>query len=286
MWWYTTGMELFSALPLWWQLSFLFGLGVIIGSFLNVVLYRLHTGKSLQGHSHCLSCGHRLSALELIPLISYLCLRGRCRACGSYIPVRYFAVELLTGLMFMAVYLGFRADLVLLVLGLVIVSLLVVVAVYDLRHFIIPDELVISLTVLALMASGYRVGIGTDDWSTVAFDLGAAVLGAAFFYLLWHVSKGTWIGFGDVKLAFPLGLIVGASGVFSLIVFSFWVGAIVGLVLLILQRLAQRGKFRLRFWRRQLTMKSAVPFAPFLICGFLLVWLWEMDAIALLTYGV
>ncbi len=277
-------MELFTSVPLLGQLLVFFGFGVIIGSFLNVVLYRLHTGKSLRGHSHCLSCGRRLSALELVPLLSYLGLRGRCHACRSYIPVRYFLVELLTGLLFVAVYLAV-ADLFTLLIGLAFVSVLVVVAVYDLRHFIIPDELVFVLTGLAVLGAGYEL-VETADPLAFTYDMGTAFLGTAFFYLLWHASQGRWLGFGDVKLAFPLGLMVGCAGVFSMIVFSFWVGAFVGILVLVLQRVTKRGKFRLRFLRRHLTMKSAVPFAPFLIMGFLIVWLWGGDAISLFAYGL
>jgi len=269
--------------PFYWQVAMVFIFGSIIGSFLNVVLYRLHTGKSLAGHSHCLSCGHNLTALELVPLLSYVGLRGRCFSCRSYIPARYFLVELLTGCLFVTVWLVF-VGVVPILLAWLVVAALVVVAVYDLRHFIIPDELVLALLVLALAQNGYYLWLTNKSW-LVVYNLLGAGLGAAFFFLIWHFSKGKWIGFGDVKLAFPLGLLVGYVGVFSMIALAFWVGAAVSLLLLLGQHLAKRGQLPLRFRRYQLTMKSAVPFAPFLIIGFLLVWLWQIDAIALLTYG-
>jgi len=89
-----------TLVPLWWWVVTAFGFGVIIGSFLNVLIYRFHTGKSLSGHSHCLSCGTRLCWFELLPLVSYLGLRGRCRTCGCRIPNRYFLVEFATGMAF------------------------------------------------------------------------------------------------------------------------------------------------------------------------------------------
>lgn len=276
-------MEFLALVPLWLQRLCLFGFGIIIGSFLNVVLYRLHTGKSLAGHSHCLSCGRRLTALELVPLLSYLGLRGRCVSCQSYIPIRYFLVELLTGLLFMGLVLVSESW-VEIIFGAVVVSLLVVTAVYDLRHFIIPDELVFGLIVVAMLMSGYQLYFSRDPL-TFALDLAVAFLGTLFFHGLWQISKGTWIGFGDVKLALPLGLIVGASAVFSMIVLAFWVGAIIGVALLLLQRLQKRGKLPLRFMRGRLTMKSVLPFAPFLITGFLLVWFWDVNVISLLTYA-
>ena len=91
--------------PLWYQYTFVIAFGLIIGSFLNVYIYRFHTGKSLNGHSHCLSCGTGLKASDLVPLVSYLLLRGRCRTCGCYIPVRYFIVEFCTAVLFILSYL-------------------------------------------------------------------------------------------------------------------------------------------------------------------------------------
>lgn len=276
-------MDYFSLTPVYLQVAILFGFGVIIGSFLNVVLYRLHTGKSLSGHSHCMSCGKRLRALELVPLLSYLVLRGRCKACHSYIPVRYFLVELLTGLTFVAVLLSSQ-DLIGLTFGLTLMSLLIVVAVYDLRHLIIPDELILQLTTLAMLYAGYQL-YQTSSPSVFAYNIGAAFLGSLFFYLLWHASAGKWIGFGDVKLAFPLGLFLGYGGVFSMIVLAFWVGASIGLILLLLGHIVGKRKKSLRFFGQKLTMKSALPFAPFLITGFLLVWFFRVDVVALLTYA-
>jgi leader peptidase (prepilin peptidase) / N-methyltransferase len=276
-------MEFLGAVPLMLQLAVLFGFGVIIGSFLNVVLYRLHTGKSLSGRSHCLSCGKGLCAIELVPLLSYIGLVGRCRGCRSYIPIRYFIVELLSGVLFVLVYLT-SADLLTLVLGLTFVAVLILVGVYDLRHLIIPDELVLWLTVVAMLSSGHTLLLAGEPLS-FAIAMGAAFLGSLFFYFLWQASSGTWIGFGDVKLAFPLGLMIGASGVFSMIVLAFWAGAIVGVGLLVLQALARRYKVFKRYFGRQMTMKSALPFAPFLIIGFLLVWFFEMNVIDLLSYA-
>ena len=197
--------------------------------------------------------------------------------------VRYFMVELLTGILFLLVVLqglGVFPTL----LFLTVVAILVVIAVYDLAHFIIPDELVLALTVLAFLAQGY--GLFTTQISPQIFfyNFIVALLGSLFLFALWWQSKGKWIGFGDVKLAFPLGLLLGYTGVFSMHVLSFWVGAAVGLVLLFLSTKRLRGQPLLRFFSPGLTMKSAVPFAPFMIIGFLLVALLGVDVVALLTY--
>ncbi len=261
----------------WWQI-FAFLLGVIIGSFLNVYIYRFNTGKSLGGHSHCLSCGVRLTWYELFPMVSYVVLRGSCRTCGCKIPSRYFWVELLTGFLFM-LSVGVVGSLVELLLLWTVVSVLIVITVYDLYHFIIPDKLTIVLTILTGLSLLLAVFKGTHTPTEASIAVLAALGGAGFFLFLWLISKGKWLGFGDVKLAVPLGILVGASSVFSFIVLSFWIGAIVSLMYLAYQRW-ERGKTGLRLLSRELTMKSAVPFAPFLVASALLVFFAHINVLS------
>jgi leader peptidase (prepilin peptidase)/N-methyltransferase len=263
-------------------IAFIFG--TIIGSFLNVVIYRLHTGKSLNGRSHCMSCGEELYWYELFPIVSYLFLRGRCGACSAHIPSRYFTVELLTGLSFLVVWHYFSYNLFLLAVHLILVAILMIILVYDMRHTIIPDELTIAVGAVALMLLGYTF-YETRDVASALLSIGAGLCAAFFFWGLWFMSKGRWIGLGDAKLALPLGVVVGIGGVFSMVVLSFWIGAGVSLLLLGLERLLKRGKTHLHFLASPLTIKSEVPFAPFLIAGFLLVHILHAD-IFTITYAL
>lgn len=256
-------------MELYWYIAF-FVLGTIIGSFLNVVLYRLHTGKSLGGRSHCMTCGKVLSWYELLPVVSYLFQGGACRGCAAYIPPRYLVVELLTGFSFLLVFHLFSGNLILLVLYLFLASLLILIVVYDIRHTIIPDELTLAVGVAALVFILHEWKV-SPEYAAPVSRLFSGAGAALFFYGLWHVSSGRWIGLGDAKLALPLGIMVGAGGVFSMVVLSFWIGAGVSLVLLGIQRVLARGKTRLRFLGAPRTMKSEVPFAPFLVLGFLAV---------------
>lgn len=272
-------MEILTLLPLWYQYTLVVLLGLIIGSFLNVYIYRFHTGKSLLGQSHCLSCAQPLRWFELLPVFSYLVLRGRCRTCGSYIPFRYVLVELLTMglyvLVFTLVPFGW-----LLLAWFLLLALLVIILVYDLYHLIIPNELVIGVILLACMMVGLE-----SAWtlSPVLLYNVYAALGAFMFYGgLWFVSGGQWIGFGDAKLAIPFAFILGPLGTFSFIVFSFWVGAGVSVMLLSIQKLLRRGQHRLSKYGFSLTMKSEVPFAPFMIVAFLLVALFRLDILSLI----
>lgn len=274
---------LFAQFPLYGIIFFALVFGVIIGSFLNVYIYRFHTGKSLMGSSHCLSCGTALRSYELVPLFSYMALRGRCRTCRSYIPSRYFLVELLTGLLFVGAVLV-AVDVLTLIHMLVIMSLLVVVAVYDMYHMVIPDELVVGLLVVVLSLQLYTHILGLP-LQVFWFNIAAALLASLFFMVLWRVSRGTWIGFGDVKLVVPLALAVGYAQVFSMVVLSFWIGAIIGVGIMLWQKARRHNQLHLRFLPAELTLRSAVPFAPFLILGYLAVYFFEIDVITLLSYA-
>ncbi|MFT7644714.1 MAG: leader peptidase (prepilin peptidase)/N-methyltransferase [Candidatus Paceibacteria bacterium] len=259
-----------------------FGFGVIIGSFLNVYIYRFHTGKSLSGHSHCLSCGTGLRWFELFPLLSYLALRGRCRTCGCKIPSRYFLVELCTGLLF-SLSLTLTLDVIAIGLLWVIFSLLVIITVYDLYHFIIPDSLTLILTVMVVLSIVYDFTQYPIEINVLVWQVVAALFGSAFLFFLWFISNGTWLGFGDVKLAIPLGLLVGTEQVFSFIVLSFWVGAIISLLIIGYLKI-RRGKDSLHLNGIGLTMKSAVPFAPFLVASCLIILLTHFNVLELFSF--
>lgn len=267
-------------------LAWFFLLGTVFGSFFNVVIYRFNTGKSLGGRSHCLSCGKTLAWYELLPVVSYLAQRGKCRSCHAHITSRYLVVELLTGALFLLVAQTFLHDLVLLTLNLIIVSLLVIIVVYDLRHMIIPDALVVMLLAPALayvLWDPFTQALALPPLMAIF----GALVPAALFAGLWLVSRGAWIGLGDAKLAIPLGLVVGAWESISMFILSFWIGAVVAVGLLLLQRILgtlkryRGGQLFLRFLRRPLTIKSEVPFAPFLVAAFLLVHFVHVDAFLL-----
>ncbi len=270
--------------PEWWLFSVAFGFGVIVGSFLNVYIYRFHTGKSLSGHSHCLSCATPLKWFELFPLLSYVCLLGRCRSCGCKIPVRYFVVELMTGLLFLA-SVTVIVDATEILLVWLLLSILVVITVYDFYHYIIPDSLTVALTVTVLAWLSLQAYLGFFPYQVLATDIVASLGGVFFFWLLWKISKGAWIGFGDVKLAFPLGLFGGAHLVFSFVVLSFWIGAIVSLLIVGFLWIRNRGKAGLQLPTTSLTMKSAVPFAPFMVASSLVILFTHFNVLELFSFA-
>ena len=259
-------------------------LGVIIGSFLNVVIYRYNTGRTVRGRSMCLSCGKKLSWHELLPVLSFLFQRGRCKGCRSKISWQYPLVEILTGLLFVLVVHRFNPDVPAILYYLTIVSLCVVITVYDLRHKIIPDGFVYGLSAIALFKPFFitalpasMLGVIADPGTAKLILAWEALLSGTIFFLffgaLWLFSKGTWMGFGDAKLAFAIGAILGFSAGLSALMIAVWVGAAFGLLLI------AASKLKLFPGGALFSLKSEVPFAPFMILGFLLVLLFEMHVV-------
>lgn len=226
-------------------LVILFAFGTIVGSFLNVVGLRYNSGLTLGGRSSCSRCAAPLRWYELLPVLSYIFLGGRCRTCKTKIPLQYPVVELWTGLLFLTVPL----------LLLPTFCLYVAIAIYDARHKVIPDGLAYLAILTALLVPFLRGGYTLLDWL-------AGPLLFAFFGLFWLLSRGRAIGLGDAKLALSIGLLLGAAQGFSAAICAFWIGAAYGLVLLVI-----RGSDTTIKKRGRVTMKTAVPFAPFLILG-------------------
>lgn len=253
-------------------IGFLFG--TIIGSFLNVVILRTHTKRSLGGHSHCMSCGKRLGAFELVPVFSYIALLGRCRSCGARISPRYILIELTTGVLFAYIF-SLMLSPLLMVVHLLFLSLLLVVFVYDIEHLIIPDEYAFALVPFACVLGASQ--LETISLTTVGGLFVSALCSFVFLGGLWKLSGGRWIGLGDAKLSVPLALGVGLMHTFSLVVFAFWIGAALSILILGITKLLTRGQKRLRFFHTPLTMKAEVPFAPFLIGSFLIVYYGHAD---------
>jgi prepilin signal peptidase PulO-like enzyme (type II secretory pathway) len=252
-------------------------LGFVVGSFLNVVVLRHGTGRSLLGRSSCASCLQKLSWYELVPVASYVLQRGRCRSCGSRIALQYPLVELTAGLLFGLLALQFLEKSlsletsVIFLRHAIFMCLLLVILVYDLHHHIIPNDFVyiaILIGVIPALAAPFLIPWG----SSVALALLAGPLVAIPLWLLWFVSHGRWMGFGDVKLALALGWFLGLSLGLTALLLSFWVGAAVGMALILTPKILAYGRGLLgtpRLWQTsaRFTMKSEVPFAPFLIAG-------------------
>ena len=253
-------------------LSLFFALGAVVGSFLNVVGDRLPTGKSIiSPPSHCPGCQHRLSAGDMIPLFSYLWLKGRCRYCDATIPMRLFWVELAMGVLFAFLYwhYGFGWEMVLVALY---CCLFVALVVTDLEHGILSNKIVYPGMAMALVAAilGSIFGFGMSGVRDSGFGLwivDAAIGGGIGFGLLLIValvSRGG-MGGGDVKLAGLIGLVTGFPLVFVAMFLGVVSGGLVAGVLLV---------------TKVKTRKETIPFGPFLCLAAMATLFWGNNLLA------
>lgn len=271
----------------------LFAFGAVCGSGLNALAYRLEVGRDwLQARSCCPQCSHQLRWWELVPILSFLALGGRCSQCQARISWQHPLVELAAGGLIMLSFAVFGMTVGFL-LAAVTSVLLLFIYVFDARTMLIPDPAVWIFNLLALgslfVDPAYRLFSAAGDLFVLPgwWALAAGPLVALPLLVIWLGSGGRAMGFGDAKLALGLGWLLGPATGFSALVYAFWVGAAVSLGLLAAQRLwkssslkpvsgstmaSEAGEEELGLEPdAPLSMKSAVPFGPFLILGWLIV---------------
>jgi leader peptidase (prepilin peptidase)/N-methyltransferase len=248
--------------------------GLIFGSFVNALVWRFHEqeelagkkGKNAQkrlrelsmlhGRSMCSNCGHELAAKDLVPLFSWLWLRGTCRYCHVRIQDNPL-VEVATALLFAASYIWWPLDfhganVLLFIIWLVFVVAFVALTVYDIRWFLLPNRIVFPLIVLAVVQVSIAA-ISNQDWRVALNAILGSVVLAGLFYLLFQLSNGAWIGGGDVKLAIVLGLLAGTPLKALLLLF---LASVIGTIVSIPQLVkGKRG------------LQAKIPFGPFLIAA-------------------
>lgn len=264
--------------------------GLVVGSFLNVLILRWGM-RSLNGRSECVSCGSRIAWYDLVPVFSWIFLGGRCRACGGRISLQYPLVEASTAALFLIIGLSplpFEFQL----LALPIAALLLAIAVYDLYHTIIPDAWVYAFAGLSLLASLLALPQGTPEFSNphhYALLFASGPLVALPLFALWFISRGAAMGFGDVKFALGMGWLLGLSSGLIALFLSFILGALISVPLLFFSS-ATWQRFRTTFTPMRasrgpslgFTMKSEIPFGPFLIAATFIVWFTNMHGYDLL----
>ncbi len=238
----------------------LFIIGTCIGSFLNVLIDRLSTGRTImKGRSYCENCKKTLKPYDLIPLVSYIFLLGKCRYCKAKIPLRIFFVELLVGIILPLLYLyGILNSLSLLSFIFLAIIVISFVGIFfaDIIYGIIPDGLVVVsgiFTAFFLLSTNQQI----------LFNFAAGIVTLLFFVLLFLATKGRGMGFGDVKLSFVLGFLVGFPNILIALYIAFLTGAAVSIILVI--------------WRKVSFSKGTIPFGPFLIFSTLVVFFWGKD---------
>lgn len=267
---------------------FFFILGVIVGSFLNVLILRKGTGLSpFSGRSKCFSCDKTLAWYELLPVISFIYQKGKCSKCKTPISYQYILVEITSGFIFLYSYYLYVSESLIffyLVLYIAIFSTLLLIFVYDLKHKIIPDEWSLLFALLSIPVALHRFGVNFYGNDFLRYtDLLAGLIFFIPFYALWKYSEGHWIGLGDGKLVIGIGFLLGFAEGVSALALSFWIGAIVSLAFMSIQKVIPRLPLKRSF--SHLTMKSEVPFAPFLVIGTVIVFMTRIDLLSLHAFG-
>ena len=248
-------------------------LGLLIGSFINAFVWRVHEQTSslknknnpelsiIRGRSMCPSCHHKLASKDLIPVLSWILLKGKCSYCHKPISILYPIFELLTAFIFgfsFIIWNNFSNSFSILsfILWLVILTGLIALALYDIKWYILPTRIIYSLAPIILLFVIVR-SLYLHNYSLIFGSIYGLVILGGLFYLIFQISKGKWIGGGDIRLGFLLGFLVGGplSAILLLFIASF-TGTIISLPLISLNKLSR---------------KSTIPFGPFLIFGAIVV---------------
>jgi prepilin signal peptidase PulO-like enzyme (type II secretory pathway) len=239
--------------------AFFFCLGALLASFVGVVVARLNVGEPIaRGRSRCDACGKPLGALDLVPILSWLAAGGRARCCGARVSAASTLGELAMGGLFLASYLALGLSW-LLPLFLAALALLYALVRYDLAHQILPLAFLYPLLALALCYALFAAPSRAALLAALAVAAGEGL----FLLAIYLFSRGRAMGLGDPPLIFALALLAAPRAIAGF-AFSFWIGALIGIILV------ARGRGGVR-------MKSEVPLAPFLAAGFLLAYFLPWD---------
>ncbi len=251
---------------------FIFGL--LIGSFINCLVYRLHIKKSfIHGRSFCPHCKHQLAWYDNLPLISYIFLKGKCRYCKKTISIQYPLVEFITAILFLIIFiqqfnqlnynlLAFDSlGLLKLVSYFIFCTFLIIIFIYDFKYYLILDKVVfpailISLLLNIIISSQYQL---FNFWSYLGNLLLAALIIGGFFFLQFVISKGKWIGGGDIRLGILMGVILGWPNALLALILGYVIGSVIGIGLIV-------------FGNKK--FKSQVPLGTFLTVSTFISLLW------------
>jgi prepilin signal peptidase PulO-like enzyme (type II secretory pathway) len=247
----------------------IFIFGLLIGSFLNCVIYYLEQGRTgLLGRSFCPNCGQKLSARDLIPILSFLLLKGKCRFCHKPISLQYPLVELTTGILFVSVFIfhptityltsGRLLNMYDLVFYWILACFLLIIFVYDFKHYLIPDKIIYP-AIAATLIFNFQLQSYGESLASLGLSILSAVGAAGFFLAIVLISRGKWMGVGDIKLAFLMGILLGFPNILVALFLAFLIGAIIGIGLILSSKK---------------TLKSEVPFGPFLVTGTFIALFW------------
>lgn len=262
-------------------LFFIFIFGLIIGSFLNCLVWRIHKQESTWGRSYCPKCRSLVKWFDNIPVFSFLFLRGRCRKCKKAISFQYPIVELVAGLLFVAAfYMNYESrianheflssfyvldflihDLLFMVqlfFDWFIISVLIMIFIFDFRWYIIPDIITLPAILVSII---FQLVINIEIWQNLVIS---GIIGLGFFLIQFVISRGKWIGGGDLRLGLLMGVVLLWPNILAAIVLSYLIGSVAGIYLLVAKKKELGGK---------------LPLGTFLTVGTVLILFWGPEII-------
>ncbi len=253
----------------------IFILGLILGSFINVLVLRLKKAESfVKGRSKCPKCHKKLGFWDLIPVLSFIFLKAKCRYCGKKISWQYPLVEITSALLLVGVWSqidfiknslsflnNYDSYLIFLLFGYLVLSLLAIF-VYDLKYYLIPDKILTPVLLLSLFIFLVTYFLNFN-FNLFNYGFGMIVF-SGFFAVQYFISKGKWVGGGDIKLGLLLGLWLGFHLTLMALFISYISGAVISIILIVL---------------KLKTRKDIIPFGPFLIAGSLIAFIYGQDLI-------
>jgi leader peptidase (prepilin peptidase)/N-methyltransferase len=270
--------------PIFLFVAFIFG--TIIGSFLNVVIFRFEKKESIGGRSHCPHCKKILTPGELVPLFSYLFLRGRCKNCRTPLSKQYPLVEFGMGILTVLVV-GMGLPMTETALLVVLMAFLLIIVVYDFRYTIIPNTFVYGFAYFALLYGLLPCTRAADP--LLCIPNSTLLAGPLLFlplFVIWDLSGERALGLADAKLALGLGWLLGITKGITALIVGFWIGGIIGILLLSVPVATKYLGPLFALWRKDskpiYSMRSEVPFAPFLVLAALIVLFTGFDLFSVL----
>lgn len=246
-----------------------------MGSFANLIADRLNVRSIWGGRSICLNCGEKLTWRELVPVLSYIFLGGKCKHCKSKLTPSFLVSELGAGVLTVLLYnLIFSSQVISLTVKVATFSLMclimismIAIAIYDLRHKFVPFKMIEVLFVVGALLMGLRFYL----FGFNLYELLSPLIVSSIFTIIYLISRGAWVGMGDVMLYFVCGMIFSLPIAVTGFFYSIWLGAFVSFVLLILNK-------------KEYNLKTEIPFTPFIMIGMLLAYLTSTDILNL--YGL
>ena len=258
---------------------FVFIFGAVVGSFLNATVYRVKNKEDfIVARSKCESCNHVLSPLDLVPVLSYIFLRGKCRYCKEKIHKRDFFFEIITGIVFL-LYFNFLSFNYLvnnsifvyvnIALYLIIICIFLYIGLYDFLYYEISDKLVLYSSIIIFIYFSVSYYFGYISLYSILNHVVTGIIVAGLFLFIILITKGEGMGGGDMKLVFLMGLILGYPAILYVLFVSFVLGAVIGLILILV---------------KNKTLRSSIPFAPFLSSSIILYIIFSVYLLRLISY--